>query len=152
MTQVHSYLEALMLIDDEPRLVADGELLFREGEPGDFMYVVRSGQLELRSSGRVLEVVGPGGLIGEMALIDPAPRSATAVARGACSVAPVNLDTFDQLVKRVPRLALEVMRIMARRLRRTTPLATRRAAKARRVPGKARLKPKPRARPKAKAK
>jgi CRP-like cAMP-binding protein len=120
MTRIHSYLEALMLIDDRPLSLEDGQVLFREGEAGEHMYIVRSGELELRAGRRRLEVVGPGGLVGEMALIDPAPRSATAVARGTCSVAAVNADTFDELVRRVPRLALEVMRIMTRRLRRTT--------------------------------
>lgn len=125
MTRIHSYLEALMLVDDRPLSLSDGEVLFREGEPGAHMYIVRSGKLELRAGGRRLEAVGPGGLVGEMALIDPAPRSATAVARGASSVAAIDAGTFDQLVQRVPRLALEVMRIMTRRLRRTTRLPAR---------------------------
>jgi CRP/FNR family cyclic AMP-dependent transcriptional regulator len=143
MTRIHSYLEALMLVDDRPLLLADGQVLFREGEPGQHMYIVRSGKLELRVGGRKLEAVGPGGLVGEMALIDPAPRSATAVARGQSSVAAVDADTFGELVQRVPRLALEVMRIMTRRLRRTTSLPPRtrskarpRARTARRTPGK----------------
>jgi CRP/FNR family transcriptional regulator, cyclic AMP receptor protein len=143
MTRIHSYLEALMLVDDRPLLLADGQVLFREGEPGQHMYIVRSGTLELHVGGRKLEAVGPGGLVGEMALIDPAPRSATAVARGQSSVAAVDADTFDELVQRVPRLALEVMRIMTRRLRRTTSLPPRprgkarpRARTARRTPGK----------------
>jgi CRP/FNR family cyclic AMP-dependent transcriptional regulator len=130
MTRIHSYLEALMLVDDRPLALANGQVLFREGEPGQHMYIVRSGKLELHAGGRKLEAVGPGGLVGEMALIDPAPRSATAVARGSCSVAAVDADTFDQLVQRVPRLALEVMRIMTRRLRRTTSLPARSGRKA----------------------
>jgi CRP-like cAMP-binding protein len=131
MPRIHSYLEALMLVEDRPRSLAGGEVLFREGEAGDEMYIVRSGRLELRAGGRQLELVGPGGLVGEMALIDPAPRSATAVARGRCVVVAVNADTFDELVKLVPRLALEVMRIMTRRLRRTTPLVARGKTRAR---------------------
>jgi CRP/FNR family transcriptional regulator, cyclic AMP receptor protein len=123
VTRIHSYIEALMLVDERPLVLGDGEVLFREGERGEQMYIVRSGELELRSGRRRLEVVGPGGLVGEMALIDPAPRSATAVARGEASVAAVDANTFDELVRRVPRLALEVMRIVTRRLRRTTPLA-----------------------------
>jgi CRP-like cAMP-binding protein len=136
MTRIHSYLEALMLVDDRPQALAGGEVLFREGAKGAHMYIVKSGELELRVGGRLLEVVGPGGLVGEMALIDPAPRSATAVARGRCVVSAVNAGTFDELVQRVPRLALEVMRIMARRLRRTTPLAAR-APRRKRATGRA---------------
>jgi len=142
MTEIHSYLEALMLVDDKPLLLADGQVLFRQGETGEYMYIVKTGALELRSGRRLLEVVGPGTPVGEMALIDPAPRSATAVARGECTVAAVNAHTFDQLVKRVPHLALEMMRVMTRRLRRTTPLAASRTARA---------KPKPRATSKRRA-
>lgn len=141
MARIHSYLEALMHVEESPVSLRDGEVLFREGETGERMYIVKSGELELRSGRRRLEVVGPGGLAGEMALIDPAPRSATAVARGDCSVAAIDARTFDELVRQVPRLALEVMRIMTRRLRRTTPLAAARPKPAGRRPA-----PKPRAR------
>ena len=132
-----------MLVEDRPLSLAGGEVLFREGEAGEHMYIVRSGKLELRAGGRSLELVGPGGLVGEMALIDPAPRSATAVARGRCVVVAVNADTFDELVKRVPSLALEVMRIMTRRLRRTTPLAGRGKPRAARPAATRRRRSKP---------
>lgn len=115
--RVHSYLEALMLCQDQPLPLAEGQKLFDEGEPGHQMYIVRSGTLELRLGQRVLEVVGPGGVVGEMSLIDPAPRSATAVAGPSCSVVAIDEATFHTLVKAVPSLALEVMGVMARRLR-----------------------------------
>ena len=115
--RVHSYLEALMLCHDQPLALAEGQKLFDEGEPGHQMYIVRSGTLELRLGRRVLEIVGPGGVVGEMSLVDPAPRSATAVAGPGCSVVAIDEVMFHDLVKAVPNLALEVMGVMARRLR-----------------------------------
>jgi len=123
-----------MLCDDQPQSLAEGQQLFHEGEPGHQMYIVRSGTLELRLGRRVLEVVGPGGVVGEMSLVDPAPRSATAVAGPGCSVVAIDEGTFHSLVKAVPSLALEVMGVMARRLRKgnaaraTKALAPRRPA------------------------
>lgn len=150
-TRIHSYFEALMLSEERPRQLAAGELLFRSGEAGREMYIVRSGTVELRLGTRLLEVVEPGGVVGEMALIDPAPRSASAVAGPGCSVVAIDEQLFNQLVKSVPSLALEMMRILARRLRRGNE--TRASASARK-PGRppaprkaaARTKPAQRAR------
>ena len=134
-TRIHSYLEALMLSEERPRQLAAGELLFRAGEIGREMYIVRSGTVELRLGKRLLEVVEPGGVVGEMALIDPAPRSASAVAGPGCSVVAIDEQLFNQLVKSVPSLALEMMRILARRLRRGNETrATASAGKAGRRP------------------
>ncbi len=117
-TTIHSYLEALMLTQDRPRPYAPGEVIFEAGDGGTQMFIVRTGSVELRVDGEALETVGPGGMVGEMALIDAAPRSATAVAGLGCALVPVDLDTFHKLVQGVPGFALEVMRIMAVRLRR----------------------------------
>jgi CRP/FNR family cyclic AMP-dependent transcriptional regulator len=123
MTQVRSYLQTLMAVDDRPRQLQKGETLFEQGTPGKEMYIVRSGTLVLRAGGRTLEEVGPGGVIGEMALIDASPRSASAVAAEDCSVTMVNEYTLLELVKKVPGLSLEIMRIMAGRLRRANAVA-----------------------------
>jgi CRP/FNR family transcriptional regulator, cyclic AMP receptor protein len=137
MTEVRSYLQTLMAIDDRPQIFEAGQVLFEEGEPGKEMYVVRTGTVVLRRGSRTLEEVGPGGVIGEMALIDSSPRSARAVAGQDCSVTMVNEYTLLELVKKVPGLSLEIMRIMAGRLRRATashpnpaPPATPRPARA----------------------
>jgi CRP-like cAMP-binding protein len=112
------------------------------------MFVVRSGTLVLKAGRRVLERVGPGGIVGEMALIDPAPRSATAIGGPDCSVSAVDQLTFDKLVRHVPGLAIEVMQVLARRLRRSTvsgnarPKPTRRK-KSGSAKGKAKSKPSP---------
>jgi CRP-like cAMP-binding protein len=85
------------------------------------MYVVRSGHVDLKIGDTLLESVGPGGILGELALVDAAPRSASAVAGPDCTLARVDQEAFDDLVRRVPGLALEVMRVMARRLRKANP-------------------------------
>ena len=61
-----------------------GQEIFREGDPGDGVYLIKNGQVEISSvvnqSRRVFSQIGPGGLLGEMAVIEHRPRSATATA------------------------------------------------------------------------
>jgi len=94
-----------------------GETVFAEGEFGDTMYVVLNGYVEIRVTGKTLEVAGPGTVIGEMALINLSTRSATAIAQSDCTLVPVDEKQFLSLVLRRPRFALSVMEIMANRLR-----------------------------------
>ena len=96
-----------------------GDVLFREGDPGDVMYAVIEGRIELTRRGTLIEDVGPGGIVGELALIEPAPRSATAEARTDARVVRVDEKDFTYLVQEHPTFALQVMRVMAERLRRT---------------------------------
>ncbi len=65
----------------------------------------------------MVEKLGPGGVLGEMGLIDTAPRSASAIARSACKLIPVNQERFSLLVQHTPDFALQIMRVMAGRLR-----------------------------------
>ena len=97
---------------------APGDVIFAEGDPGDKMYVIRSGEVEILLDGRVLEVLTSGGIFGEMALIDGAARAATARAKTACEVAPISEKTFLFLVHETPFFAIAVMRTLAQRLRR----------------------------------
>jgi CRP-like cAMP-binding protein len=108
---------ALFRNDGDTRAFAPGETIFVEGEEGRTMYVVLEGSVRLSVTGRTLEKVGPGAVFGEMALIDAAPRSATATALTACTLAPVAASRFKSLVQESPDFALEIMRVMAARLR-----------------------------------
>jgi CRP/FNR family transcriptional regulator, cyclic AMP receptor protein len=121
MTEIKTYLEVLGCIDEQPLRYASGDVIFAAGDAGDKMYIVRTGSVELRAGGALLETVVPGGVFGELALIDRAPRSATAVAGFDCSLAAIGVKQFHGLVQKVPNLALEVMKVMARRIRRTNP-------------------------------
>ncbi len=98
---------------------SQGQIIFREGDPGDQLYIVAEGQVDIMTDGQLLETVNPGGILGEMALIDDKPRSATAVARTDCVLTPIGRRHFLTLVERTPLFALQVMRVMAERLRRT---------------------------------
>jgi len=96
---------------------ASGDTIFVEGDDGRLMYVVLEGSVRLSVTGRTLEKVGKGGVFGEMALIDAAPRSATATALTACTLVPVTAQRFKALVKESPDFAIDIMRVMAARLR-----------------------------------
>ncbi len=94
-----------------------GAVIFREGEPGDILYSVVEGQIEIRRGELLLAVVGPDELLGELALIDHGLRSASAVARTSCVLAPLDEQRFLFMVQHTPYFALNVMRMLAERLR-----------------------------------
>jgi CRP/FNR family cyclic AMP-dependent transcriptional regulator len=95
-----------------------GDTVFREGDQGDLMYVVREGRVELRVKGQLVETLGPGGVLGEMALIEHAPRTATATAKTDCTLVPIPEKRFMFMVQQTPHFALQIMKVMAERLRR----------------------------------
>jgi len=99
--------------------VEAGELLFQEGDQGDDMFAVVDGEIDLLRDGLIVETVGAGGILGELALIDPAPRSAEAKVRTAARVVRIDKRQFTFLVHEHPTFALQVMTVMAERLRKT---------------------------------
>jgi len=103
----------------ETKKIPAGEVIFQAGEPGTFMYVVSEGEVEILVGTRVVETVRSGSLFGEMALIDNSPRSAKALAKTDCTLVPVDQRRFEFLVQQTPFFALQVMQLMADRLRRS---------------------------------
>jgi CRP-like cAMP-binding protein len=101
----------------DAEVVQAGEVLFREGETGDAMFAVADGQVDLTHGGAVIEKIRAGGILGEMALVDDAPRSATATAATETRVVRVDREHFMYLVQEHPTFALQVMSVMAERLR-----------------------------------
>lgn len=99
-----------------------GQIIFHEGDPGDAMYVVKDGEANVVIHDKVIDTVGPGDILGEMAIIDSRPRSATAVAKTDCKLVAVDQKRFTFLVQGTPYFAIQVMQIMADRLRRTNAL------------------------------
>lgn len=95
-----------------------GEKIFVIDDPADVMFVVRSGRVNIMASGVILETIGEGGLFGEMALIDSGQRSANAVAAEDTEVVPIDRDAFLFMVRQSPDFALEVMTVLAERIRR----------------------------------
>jgi CRP/FNR family transcriptional regulator, cyclic AMP receptor protein len=117
MPEVRSYSEMLAFVTD-PRDFPAGTVIFQEGDAAHEMFVVREGTVSMRRGGQELESLGPGAVFGEMALVDPAPRSATALAGPGCRLVVIDEPTFNQLVQKVPGFALELLRLVIRRLRR----------------------------------
>lgn len=97
--------------------VRAGNALFRQGEPGDVMYVLITGTADILVGDKVIESAGPGEFLGEMALIDEGPRTATVMAASDCRLVPIDVERFHVLVRETPLFATEVMKTMARRLR-----------------------------------
>ena len=100
--------------------VSAGQWIFRDGDLGDRMFGVIEGEIAIGKHGLLLETIGPGGIIGEMAIIDHSPRSADAVARTDARLAVIDEKRFEHLITEHPTFALEVMRVMADRLRKVT--------------------------------
>jgi CRP/FNR family transcriptional regulator, cyclic AMP receptor protein len=83
-----------------------GDVIFRQGDDAKELFVIQHGKVEIRYA-----------IFGEMALIDSAPRSATAVAVSDVKLVPVGEKQFLFLISHTPHFALNVLRVMARRLR-----------------------------------
>jgi len=99
-----------------------GDVLFRTGDLPTCMYVVLSGELRIGDGNVTYETVSAGSILGEMALIDHEPRSATVTATTDASLAEIDEKRFLYLVERTPNFALNVMRILSQRLRRQNAL------------------------------
>ena len=105
--------------DKEKTSFAAGDTVFKAGEAGNVMYIVTDGEVNIMEDSILLETAGPGSLVGEMALIDDEPRSATVVAKTDCRLVPIDRRRFEFMVQETPFFALTVMKILADRLRRT---------------------------------
>jgi CRP/FNR family cyclic AMP-dependent transcriptional regulator len=99
------------------RVLKQGEVIFREGDPAKELYVIKSGRVDITSGNRLLATLGDNGIFGEMALIDKEPRSATVTAATDVEIVPVDARQFLFLVSQTPFFALKVMRVLAGRLR-----------------------------------
>jgi CRP-like cAMP-binding protein len=94
-----------------------GDVLFREGDPGDKMYVLIEGAADITIGGKVVEHAGPGALLGEIALIEKSPRTATITATAPSRFAEVDQRRFHFLIQQTPFFATHVMHVLASRLR-----------------------------------
>lgn len=108
--------------DAETRPVPAGSYLFREGDPGGAMYVLKSGTAEVLVGERCVETLAHGSIVGEMSLVSPAPHSASVRATSDCEFVAVDEKRFHFLVQQTPFFATQVMRVMAERLRATDAL------------------------------
>ena len=101
-----------------------GTVILEEGSTGDLMFVVIDGSIELSLHGRAISELSAGDILGEMALLRSDVRSATAMAKSDCVLAPIDLHSFKSLIQHTPDFALHVMNVLAERLRRVTEALT----------------------------
>lgn len=96
--------------------VPAGKALFHEGEGGCCMFVLTIGSAEVYVKNRRVELLVPGNMVGELALVTRGPRTATVLALEDSEFVSIDEDRFNYLVQHTPFFALNVMRLLAERL------------------------------------
>jgi CRP/FNR family cyclic AMP-dependent transcriptional regulator len=110
-----------MTISDRVRHAADDVVLtadatiFREGDHQAKMYVVLEGAVDIFVRDRRIATIGAGGIIGELSMLMEQPRSATAIARTDCRLAPIDKQQFTFLVQQTPYFANQLMDLLKQR-------------------------------------
>jgi len=99
------------------RRFADGAPLVRAGGPGDALHVVLDGKVSVRRRGKAARALGIGSIIGELALLDGGPRTASVVAQGDVVTLTIGASRFRKLLRAEPAIAIGIAEELARRLR-----------------------------------
>jgi CRP/FNR family transcriptional regulator, cyclic AMP receptor protein len=94
---------------------AAGKIIMREGQRGAALYAVLEGRVAIRIGDTLVEKVGPGGIFGEMSLVDRIPRFATATTETDCVLLAMSRHMFLHLVKRSPKFGAAVLRAVGER-------------------------------------
>lgn len=97
--------------------ISAGGMVFEEGEPAEKMYVILEGEVRLTLHGQPLAMEVGGGIIGEMALIESEPRSASARALTDCRLVAIDKADFLDMIRESPEFAIHIMQVLTRRLR-----------------------------------
>lgn len=104
------------------KIYADGEVIFKEGEKGEVMYVIQAGEVritkKLVSDHTTIATLQSGEIFGEMALFDKLPRSATAMASGEARVLSIDKKKLFSTISHDPTLAFKIIETMSQRIRR----------------------------------
>jgi len=110
-------IDVILLFENHPeQLLKAGEILFREGDPGEVMYGILSGEIEMTLRGKVVETLSPGDALGERALVhEDHRRFCTAIAKTEAKVAVMDRERFLFAVQQTPMFALELLRSYSER-------------------------------------
>lgn len=104
--------------------VEEGQVICREGDPGDEFFVVLAGEVDLAKGGTTITTLGPGDHFGEMALLDRQSRSATATAKAESRLLSLSRHDFYEILRKEAPLAVKLLwsflGVLNKRLRRTT--------------------------------
>ncbi|RKX81757.1 MAG: Crp/Fnr family transcriptional regulator [Spirochaetes bacterium] len=97
-----------------------GDIIFCEYEPGDNFYLIQSGRVQiLKIMGdieKTIDILQPGEIFGEMAILEEAPRSATAVALDSVKALEFNRENFEILMQGNPQIALKLLKLFTKRI------------------------------------
>lgn len=97
-----------------------GDVIFCEFEPGDNFYLIQSGRVQLvKIMGdieKIIDILEPGEIFGEMSILEEAPRSATAIAHTTVKALEFNRENFDVLMQGNPQIAMKLLKTFTRRI------------------------------------
>ena len=115
---------AALIADMETVTFPRGTTIFDEGEPGDRLYIIVDGKVKLARhapDGRenLLSVMGPSDMFGELSIFDPGPRTSSALCVTEVTAATMNSTMLKQWIDTHPEISQQLLRVLARRLRRT---------------------------------
>src|SRR5262245_53020760 len=104
------------------RNFSGGEILFAAGDPGDGCYRLEQGLLKIvatspQAEERIVAILGPGSIVGELSMIDGLPRSMSVVAFENCALRFVSREEFEKFVQANPEICRQLMAVLASRLR-----------------------------------
>jgi CRP-like cAMP-binding protein len=99
----------------------DGETVTREGDPGDTFYIVTDGVLHVSKQGTSVRDLGPGDFLGEIALVDGGPRTATVTAAGPVQALVIRRADFLEMMEFDSAVRLGVLTALTERIRKTAP-------------------------------
>ncbi|GAB6088844.1 cyclic nucleotide-binding domain-containing protein [Spirochaeta dissipatitropha] len=97
--------------------IASKESFIRKGEMGDCMYIIRAGKVAVHDEKTTFAELGPGSVVGEMAVLDPEPRSASVTAIEDTSLLRIGKDAFDSVMADHPGIAKGVIHVLCTRVR-----------------------------------
>ena len=116
------------------KVYQDGEIIVRQGDPGDSMFVIQAGQVQVLAERdgeeTLLRVVQEGELLGEMAIFDQKPRSATLRALGETKILTIDKKNFMRRISEDPTIAFRILETMSQRVRELSDEVVRLKAKA----------------------
>lgn len=112
VAQLESLLPRTAMVRFRPE-----SLVMKEGQAGTFMYLVKTGRVGIAVGSNLVEIVGPGGTFGEMAVIDQSPRTARAGALEETELLAIDRPSLLSAVKQQPAIAMAMLRAIAERLR-----------------------------------
>ena len=113
-------LERLGELGDEVDLPA-GRTFVREGERGHEFFVILDGRVRIERGGQTLTTLGRGDFLGEIALVDGGPRTATAICEDDARLLVISHREFHSLLEEFPKIAVEILQALGRRVRQLTP-------------------------------